>query len=655
MTVTSTTDSETVTVTETGVNTGIFTASIASSTTAGVGNNNGTLNALGSTTITASHVSVGGCGSTTASALVQNLTINQKQLYFSPITAPFTPTTTGMDRVDPVATNDTSTSQSSILSVTVSSAADMAVWGRNGYAYPLSSVWNGTSFGTASNSANLTKDLHVIESAAAPTRNELIVVGPNDGTNTMVEVWNGSTWGNTLTLATAPNKNLWSGAVAYESLSGDAVLVYANNTNGTTPLSYRTWSGTSWSPATVITVPLTGQKADQLRLVAKPNSDEMILIVSDAQKKDYALVWNGSSWGNSVTLTTTASPTFTEINDAYESTSGDGLFVYGKNDTNVYYRTLVGGVWGAEQTLDFTGIGGAGKPVWTDMASDPNSNRIVLGVITDNDDAWLAVWDGTTWGSKLVANAKVQDRAYQNLAVAFESTSGEALAVYGTDANKPVVSYRTWTSGGGWSTAANDGNMGGDVRALNLYSDPGSNNIMLGTTDSDNDLNYTLWTGSTNTWGTPTELETNLRNTPQPFTFSWGRWSSGGSTSVTFTQVPAFAGPYMITNLRPTTVTAYIQLTSGSLPVNPNISATINDNGAPILTLAAPPTVTTINAGQGIYKLTWSGSLSATIAATHTLSATITNSIVGTAFQVLYDSTYYPSQISVPTADCQTA
>ena len=49
--------------------------------------------------------------------------------------------------------------------------------------------------------------------------------------------------------------NFWWGFdVAYESLSGDAIIVYNNGTTGTAGLSYRVWNGSAWTgPFTITT------------------------------------------------------------------------------------------------------------------------------------------------------------------------------------------------------------------------------------------------------------------------------------------------------------------------------------------------------------------------------------------------------------------
>src|SRR5437762_9124317 len=56
--------------------------------------------------------------------------------------------------------------------------------------------------------------------------------------------------------------------------------------------------------------------------------------------------------------------------------------------------------------------------------------RSVLGVESNGNDAWMDVWSGTAWGTPQLGIANgVTDTNNLEIAVAFESRSGDALAV----------------------------------------------------------------------------------------------------------------------------------------------------------------------------------------------------------------------------------
>lgn len=395
------------------------------------------------------------------------------------------------------------------------SSPGTAIWNENGTTTPEYNDFDGTSFGTEANSTSV-GEWEVIQGAEAPTRDEKIVVGIQSGKTITGQMWNGSSWSalSINPLGDAKNSESFSFAVEYESQSGDAVLVW----NDSPDLKFSVWDGTSWTaPATVAAY--TGGDPTHMRLASSPNSDEMVLILSDdGSKDDYALVWDGSSWGNQIQLTTVASQGVTDVSVAYEQQSGHAMVVYAKDQTDVHYRTWNGSSWSSEGTLTAPS-GPAGKALWTMIDSDPTSDRIVLGVLTESDDAYLAVWDGSTWNAsdKLSATLDVSNRNVQNLAVAFESESGQALATYAENGNS-VIQYHTWTSGSGWTGALAGPDLGDDGSSMTLDADPTTDNVMLSVVDQGNDVSFVLWNGSS--WGTPSEQEIDAGlDSGQPFLF----------------------------------------------------------------------------------------------------------------------------------------
>ena len=202
---------------------------------------------------------------------------------------------------------------------------------------------------------------------------------------------------------------------------------------------------------------------------------------------------------------------------AYESQSGDAMVVYGDNTSNAYYRIWDGASWTAQQTITPPG-GVSGQLDWTSVASDPNSDRIAFAAHTDGDDTWLAVWDGTSWGDQLLASTNEKENTFQSVAVAFESQSGELLAVYTEDNNK--FSYRTWNDTSGWSSETLGADLGNNVRTITLTSRPETDQIMLTALDDGKDLNNLVWDGAT--WGAKNEVENDTgEQFVQPFVFLW--------------------------------------------------------------------------------------------------------------------------------------
>lgn len=407
------------------------------------------------------------------------------------------------------------------------------------------SAWDGTSFGSASNTDNVNGQLQVIQAAQAPTRDEIILIGVDSAGQVRGEMWDGSNW-TALPfnpLATLTTSSRWSAAIAYESQSGDAILVWANGTTGTEGLSYRVWNGTTWSAEQTITTPIAAENY-QLRLASNPLTDELTLIVATNGPDEYALVWDGDSWGNSILLDSTgAGGQQTEVYVTYESQSGHALIVYDADapGNTLQFRTWDGTSWSTQQTI-VPSIDPGSDVRFAVLAADPNSDRIALGVISHLSETWFMVWDGSAWGSELVATTTSNSTTTLNVAVAFESQSGELLAAYG---EAGAFRYRTWSSGSGWSAQQTGPDLGGGAspQTMTLSADPFSDQIMLAIHESNNHLSLANWTGTS--WGTLDELETALDGAAmQPFVFVWDDTAApvislpGASASYTENAVP---------------------------------------------------------------------------------------------------------------------
>jgi hypothetical protein len=141
----------------------------------------------------------------------------------------------GMDRIDPVATNDTTTSSVAVVPVVSNNSTGMAVWTNSARKNQEYRPWNLTGYGTQGTTAADGSSYITMARAASPKRNEAIVVGVTSDRHVSGSVWNGSAWtpiaisigGKVTQNLGAPSQSQWWGsAVAYETNSGRAVLVW---------------------------------------------------------------------------------------------------------------------------------------------------------------------------------------------------------------------------------------------------------------------------------------------------------------------------------------------------------------------------------------------------------------------------------------------
>jgi CSLREA domain-containing protein len=398
-----------------------------------------------------------------------------------------------------------------------------ALWRRSGQNTPYTSSWNGSAFGSAQASASV-GSWRIIESAESPIRDEAVAVGQDGAGSITAERWNGSAWSaaSVNPIGSAVNPSYRGFDVAYESSSGEAMVVASAGTG----LQYTVWNGTAWSSPAALSdyAALSGATSPtQVTLAASPLDDTMVLLATDNLGRDYGFSWSGSAWGAGQVLDATSGGDNTSSFAVADWQTGLTVAAYSKGvAATLYYRTWNGSSWSAEGSVTPPG-GVSSKPMYVRLAADPRSRRIAAGVITSGTagtpDVWLNVWDGTAWGTSTLATTTAVDQLFPGVSVAFEGTSGQAIAAYGVTGQQ-AVRYRTWAHGSGWSAEAVGPNVGSVPNTVALFSDVASDSVMLATQDAASDLNYTLWNGSA--WGSPTELETNTGETSgQPFTFLW--------------------------------------------------------------------------------------------------------------------------------------
>ncbi|MCI5222872.1 MAG: DUF11 domain-containing protein, partial [Candidatus Electrothrix sp. AR4] len=447
--------------------------------------------------------------------------------------------------------------------------------------------------GTDASAPAFTSGHLILNGAAALTRDEKIILATIDDNNQEVQgmLWDGTSWtmlpippatgtaGYLANIEPQDTRDRWSSAVAYEQLSGESLMVWSN---GTEILS-NVWNGTTWQLAnTSLALPtglLTSSQPDQMRLATVPGSDDMVLMVSDLNARDYAYVWNGTSWSTPEIFDncgTTPCGSNTAVHVAYEQQSGQAVAVYGKDaDAKLYYRVLSSGTWSAEASFD-PGIA-TGQVGWVSLAADPSSNQLAVGVVTDNNETWLAVWNGSAWGDVRLATGSPLKTDRLNVSVAFETLSGDLIAAYGVNVNpKAQVRYRTY-SGGTWSNELLGPIVSNEVYVFGLDSSPSSDEIMLSTNDKAKAANYTLWDGSS--WGSVSLAGAGASDSGQPAIFLWDQHEAP-STTTTVAASPttlALGDPVTVTLTLFTSTAALANVTPSVAPAHGSGSCTTAD------------------------------------------------------------------------------
>lgn len=287
------------------------------------------------------------------------------------------------------------------------------VYGEGTVTTPRTRTWtqSTTSWGAEASSPAAVATIRHVITKASPTRDE-ILVGIQTTTGALyIQRWNGTSWSNEWNV-TVGNGNLQRFDLAYEALSGEAVVVYGGNVATTNELRYRVWNGTAWTSATNLDTVRTSGTVNAVRLEAHAGllNNDIALAWADSNLDLSANYWNGSTntWGGEPTValstglavvgTATAVTTFS-FDVALESSSGDMLIAWGNNAVqDVLYatRSFSSGTWGGV----ITNTAALEEPTDVKLASDPNSDYIAYANISDNTaGADASTWNGTSWNT----------------------------------------------------------------------------------------------------------------------------------------------------------------------------------------------------------------------------------------------------------------
>ncbi|MBN2561238.1 MAG: VCBS repeat-containing protein [Phycisphaerae bacterium] len=256
-------------------------------------------------------------------------------------------------------------------------------------------IWNGSTLSGESHlSLPSTSRVRWVELSPDPNTDKIVMLTLNSDYDLYAVAWSGSGWGSITTLETDTGKrNEECFAMAYETLSGDGLVVYAQDSQNNP--RYRTWNGSSWSGEGQL--PSVGSDQRWLRLAADPASDQILFGSLDDAGDINANVWNGSSWDSNQQLETENwMNQLRSFDIAYEAGGTEALIVYEYSDTSsLRYRTWDGASWSSEVVGP-----NLGEPMTTpQLVTGINPGEIFLATQDDGDDLNMILWNGSAFGT----------------------------------------------------------------------------------------------------------------------------------------------------------------------------------------------------------------------------------------------------------------
>jgi len=260
--------------------------------------------------------------------------------------------------------------------------------------------------------------------------------------------------------------------IAFETNTGDAVVLYSRNASGTNELGYRTKPGSAgcgsagWSAAATLDPVRTSGVVHWVKMATDRRADHnnVAAIWADANSALSSMVWNGSAWENepAAALETSlervsASQDVESFAVETESLSGDIMVVWGHS----------GGADGANGVRYATAAWTGGSPTHTwgvpaaapsflddatslDLAANPASDEMVFASIGNaGSDLQAGYWSGSAWtntanldttaqtplaGTKLVAAAWVSSNTATRSVIAYNDASATNVGWYAGNA-----------------------------------------------------------------------------------------------------------------------------------------------------------------------------------------------------------------------------
>lgn len=357
---------------------------------------------------------------------------------------------------------------------------------------PQVRVWGGANWAAPTSTMNFGGKQYWAVIRRCPIRQEVTIACSTQGWNAVAAVQTGSTWGSLLTasndLGTLDQRPFY---FAYEQSTGNGMIVARSGNSAT--LHYRTWNGSVWSADNSITSPLTGSPTF-IKMIPKPGSAEIMLYVIDSNNSIAAMVWNGTSWGNKVTLEASAPGSTIECADAaYETNTGRCMLIWGHAGSgSPRYAFWTGSGWSSTGTMSDVGS----VPQWFHLAADPTSNKVMLGVLDAAGRVNVTVWSGSAWDSYLQVESNAPTGGSRCFDVAFEPRGTRGIVGYG-HATTTSLRYRTY-DGTSWSNQSSGPTVPGTPFLVQLTPSGGGTEIMalLNCTGGQNRLEFMRWNGT---------------------------------------------------------------------------------------------------------------------------------------------------------------
>ena len=395
------------------------------------------------------------------------------------------------------------------VQVATTAVEALLVYGEGTDSIPKYRQWDGSVWGSEAEMLTIDSPLSWARTKAATTREEYIAATVGSDGDVNVQIFGTGEWSNLQKMTTnMGDTNSRGFDVTYETVSGDAMVVYCDST--VTP-KYRIWNGSTWGSETSVGLTLANN-CEWVELASNPESNEIVVLVADALGSSYsARVWSGTAWGNTTSHGSIVDEDHQGMTVAYES-NGGGTAVIVTSDGNParfeWNSWTTAGGWGTAGTQ---GIGDDFE--WGTLVADDGSDDLALCYVDEDADIGTLRWSGGAWSGQIEHTLDGRTKISPGFSCVFETgtNDGDILVAY-TDSTQ--TNYRTGDATPTWSTEATVDNIGPTVTSQLVRTGDGT---ILGLffDDANDTLISSNWNGSA--WSASTTIENNASVDTSPY------------------------------------------------------------------------------------------------------------------------------------------
>lgn len=445
-----------------------------------------------------------------------------------------------------------------VASLSIYGGDGVLLYGQSSNTTPQARTYSssGNSFGSATGAVAGAIGQTFI-TRTSPVKQQALAGYVDSGGTLRVMCYNGSSWSNELSATVGGTGTTRRFDIAYETSSGDAMVLYSTNTGTTNELAYYTHPnasacGSGWSGPTSLDPVRTSGVVQWVKLAwdRRSSSDLITAIWADASSDLSAMVWSGSAWGNEPSAVLendldvgSAAQDVDDFDVEYETASGDVMVAWGRNVSagtdGGYYATCTGGTSSCTWSSAASISGLADDAVSMDISANPETDEMVFGAVgKDQSDMGMAYWSGSAWtGSNSFEDTATTPAAGQKTVSTGWLISGnttKAFAVYAdATATSTSVSGYTWSFAGGQPAVMTDfagSPTPGAFRWFDVQMDPAhEDRALIFYSDANNDVfsKRLVLSGGTFSWTNAdgsAALEANLpQATASPYSFAFWR------------------------------------------------------------------------------------------------------------------------------------